>query len=304
MKIAVYLSAVPSRTKNEAKKDLLTRFAQGAMAAGDSVQIVNDVNHIADAEVAVIQGWIGMKQAPHLEQRRRVIKAQRQRNGHVLVIDSNLFGFFDPNDRDRYLRYSLNGIFPTTGYYFAKNIDPARWEEIKRSYGFEERPWRTDGQYILICLQRDGGWSMDGTPPMDWLNQIIPQIRSHTARPLVIRAHPGSPQTIPLVRRHYPGVEISTYDDIRRDFDRAWATVTYNSSPGVASVIWGVPAFITDPVPHRSQAFGYASTDLTQLENPWVMDRTMLYHNLSQCHFATAGLVTGEAWQFMRDRLP
>ena len=304
MKVAVYLSAVPSRTKNEAKKDLLTRFAQGAMAAGDSVQIVNDVNTIVESDVAVIQGWIGMKQAPHLEQRRRVIKNQRQGNGHVLVIDSNLFGFFDSNDRDRYLRYSLNGIFPTTGYYFGKNVDPARWEEIKRSYRFAERDWRTQGQYILVCLQRDGGWSMDGMAPMDWLNHVIPQIRSSSSRPIVIRPHPGSLNTIPLVRKHFPNIEISTYDDIRKDFDRAWATVTYNSSPGVASVIWGVPAFITDPVPHRSQAFGYAATDLAQLENPWIMDRMSLYHNLAQCHFANASLVSGEAWKYMRSRLP
>ena len=303
MKIAVYLSAVPGKAKNEFKRSLLTRFALGAKAAGDEVWLVDNVDTVIAADIAVLQGWIGMKNAPHLEQRRRVIKQQRTTGRHTLVIDSNLFGFLAPHDRDRFLRYSLDGIFPTTGYYFDRDIDTSRWQEITHSYGWVERDWQTTGQSVLICLQRDGGWSMDGLKVVDWLGQIIPQIQ-RSGRPIIIRPHPGSLKTVPEVRRLWPQIEISELPDIRQDLDRAWSCVTYNSSPGVASLMWGVPAFVTDPVPQRSQIWPFACDDLSLIQDPPRPDRRALFERLAQCHFATDNLETGAAWQFMRARLP
>lgn len=304
MKIAVYLSAVPAKTKNQFKKDLLINFAHGAKSAGDEVWIIENNETIIDVDIAVLQGWIGMKSAPHLELRRRVIDKQRTQQKHTLVIDSNLFGFFDPSDKDKYLRYSLDGIFPTTGYYFDKDIDPSRWEEIKRSYRFQERPWTASGSNVLVCLQRDGGWSMDGFGVIPWLEKTIPSIRAHTNRPIVIRPHPGSLKTVPEVRKRWPDIVVSQLNDIRQDLDQAWCTVTYNSSPGVASLLWGVPTFVTDPVSLRSQAHGYANVDLSQIDNPARPDRKDFYLRLAQCHFATAQLNSGDAWRFMRARLP
>lgn len=304
MKLAVYLSAVPAKTKNQSKRHLLSAFATGVQAVGDEVQLVDNINLIAEADIAVIQGWIGMKQAPHLQQRRRVIETQSRHGRRTLVIDSNLFGFLQPDDRDRYLRYSLDGVFPTTGYYFGRDIDPARWQEIKQAYQFQERPWRSSGDRVLVCLQRDGGWSMDGLLIMDWLADIISRIRAVTSRAIVIRPHPGSLRVIEPIRQRWPELEISTLPFITQDLDRAWCTITYNSSPGVASLLWGVPAFVTDPDAHRSQAMPVAATDLSLIERPCRGDRTELYHRLAQCHFATGDLISGRAWRFMRERLP
>lgn len=304
MKIAVYLSAVPAKAKNQFKRSLLAKFALGAKAAGDEVWLVDNVDAVVAADIAVLQGWIGMKNAPHLEQRRRVIKEQRITGRHTLVIDSNLFGFLDPADRDRYLRYSLDGIFPTTGYYFHKDIDRKRWQEIKTSYGWSERHWQHNGRNILICLQREGGWSMDGFSVVSWLDQIVPRIQTMSSRPLVIRPHPGSLKVVPEIRRRWPQIEISVNSDIRQDFDRAWCTVTYNSSPAVASLLWGVPVFVTDPDARRSQAWPCVNTDLVKIDAPDLPDRSALYDRLAQCHFATDNLQTGAAWQFMRARLP
>lgn len=304
MKLAVYLSAVPTKTKNEFKRDLLKKFASGAKTAGDDVYLVEDVNMIYPSDVAVLQGWIGMKTAPHLEQRKRVIDEQRKRNAHTLTIDSNLFGFLDPINRDRYLRYSLDGIFPTTGHYFDQAVDPTRWQEIKRSYAWQEREWKTNGSNILVCLQRDGGWSMDGFSVIEWLAQVLPQIQQSSTRPVLIRPHPGSLRVVPEIRRRWPALQVSESNDIRNDLDSAWCTITYNSSPAIASLLWGVPTFVTDPCPQRSQAYGYAHTDLRLIDNPLMPDRTPLYNKIAQCHFATANLETGDAWRFMRVRLP
>jgi hypothetical protein len=303
MKIAVYLAAVPKKTKNQFKRDLLTNFAYGAKKSGDEVWLIDDYQ-LVDADIAVLQGWIGMKEGPHLTLRANVIKQQRKSKKHTVVIDSNLFGFLEPDDFNRYLRYSLDGIFPTTGDYFARDIDPARWIGIKQNYNFVEQDWKRTGQHILLCLQRDGGWSMDGLGVCAWLNTTIPEIRKYTDRPIIIRGHPGSTKIMPEVAKSWPNVIISQTPDIRTDFNRAWATITYNSSPGVASLLWGIPTWVTDPVPERSQAWPEASNDLSTIENPILKDRTEFYYKLAQCHFNQQELVSGAAWQFMRQRLP
>lgn len=303
MKIAVYLSAVPQRTKQEAKRQYLTDFAHGAKAAGDDVWLV-DQHTVVDADVAVLQGWVGMKQAPHLKLRSAVIKSQRRAGRHVLVMDSNLYGFLNTQDRDRYLRYSLNGIFPTTGYYFTRDVDPQRWESIKRNYNFHERPWRQDGRYVLVCLQRNGGWSMDGHGVIDWLQETIPQIRAATPRPILLRAHPSNQAIIGELKMRWPDIEVSAESDIRSDFDKAWAVVTYNSSPGVAGLLWGVPTWVTDPTPERSQAFPTAFTDLSRIDNHILPEREEFYHRIAQSHFNWDEVKSGEAWTFMRARLP
>jgi hypothetical protein len=303
MKIAVYTAAVPRREKNQFKRDLLMNFAQGARSAGDEVIVIDDLG-VVDCDIAVLQGWIGMKTAPHLELRRSVIKHQRRTGGHTLVIDSNLLGFLAPQDFNRYLRYSLDGIFPTTGYYFDQDPDAGRWSTISKDYDFTERAWRDTGQYVLVCLQRHGGWSMDGFSVLDWLATTLPQIKQYTRRPIMVRGHPGSTKTLPLVRARFPGLAISDLPDIRQDLDRAWCTVTYNSSPGVASVLWGVPTFVTDPEPQRSQAWPWACSDLARLDAPYRPDRQDFYTQLAQCHFRTDKLTDGSAWCFMRARLP
>jgi len=302
MNVAVYLSGVPTKTKHNEKRNMLERFAHGVGLTGDTVQRVNGFQ-IAKCDIAVIQGWIGMKIGAHLKLRESVINNQRLRGKHTLVIDRNLFGFLDSRNRDRYLCYSLDGIFPNTGYYFDTRIDESRWDSIKKNYKFTERPWK-QGDNVLITLQRNHGWSMgEDLSVQEWLNRIIPIIRQNTDRLIVIRPHPGDAKTPRVLQVKTNNWKFSTEQDIRSDLNNAWCTVTYNSSPGVASLLWGVPSFVTDPLPDRSQAYPWASTDLSQVATPYMPDRQLFYNTISQSHFNNDEINSGYAWRFMRDRI-
>lgn len=303
MLVAVYLSGIPVKSKNLQKRQALMDFASGVRAAGDRVIMVEDTN-VVDCEIAVIQGWTNSTTSPHLRVRHHAIERQRSQGRHIVVIDSNLLGFLAPEDFNRYLRYSLDGIFPTTGYYFDREIDPGRWAAIKQRYQFQEQEWRSNGSHILICLQRNGGWSMGSTPVLDWLSATIDRIRQHTDRPIRIRAHPGDRGIIPRIEIRKPNCIISDEEDIRHDLNGAWASVTYNSSPGVASLLWGVPVWVTDPEPRKSQAWPVANTDLSSIESPVYHDRRVVYHRLGQCHFDSQECQSGLAWRFMRERMP
>jgi len=300
MRVVSYLSGVPPSTKNFNKREILTRFANGVNAIGDQ-GIVHHGFNVVPADVAVIQGWTHEqgKTAPHLTLRQQVIDQQRNSNKQVLVVDSNLFNYKQKNHPANYLRYSFDGVFPTTGNYFDSIVDPNRWRQLQRDLDICPLDWRIQGDHILVCTQRLGGWSMKGLEPITWLNQVVAQIRKYSNRPIRVRAHPGDKQA-----RHYltvdPRWQLSTLPRLADDLCGAWAVVTYNSSPGVAGAIEGIPVFVTDPNPKNSQAFPVANTDLSQIENPKTFERQAWLERLAMSHWSFDELSNGSAWQHMR----
>ena len=296
MKIAIYLAAIP-QNKNAIKLAVLRRFGEGARRCGDTVEIVENIN-IVNSDVAVIQGFVHQDiSRPHLLLRRNILDS----NPNTVVIDSNLFQFSNPDLQNYYLRYSLNGIFPTTGFYFDNKLDPKRWQSISQRLGINLVPYRSNGSHILVCLQRVDGWSMCGTDVQRWLDKTIKRIRSCSNRPIVIRKHPGDRKQNNLTfSKDYT---ISTSPSILDDFKNCWATVTYNSSPGVASLINGIPVFVTDPVPQQSQTWPICNTDLSQIENPLMLNRQEWIDRLCQSHWNDDEVASGEAWKFLRERL-
>ena len=296
MKIAIYLAAVP-QNKNAIKLAVLRRFGEGARRCGDTVEIVENVK-IVNSDVAVMQGFVHQDiSRPHLLLRRNILDS----NPNTVVIDSNLFQFSNSELQNYYLRYSLNGIFPTTGFYFDNKLDPARWQSISQRLGINLVPYRSNGSHILVCLQRVDGWSMCGVDVQRWLDKTVKRIRSYSNRPIVVRKHPGDRRQNSLTfSKDYT---ISASPSILDDFKNCWATVTYNSSPGVASLINGIPVFVTDPIPQQSQTWPICNTDLSQIENPLMPDRQEWIDSVCQSHWNDDEVASGEAWRFLRDRL-
>jgi len=296
MKLAIYLSAIP-KNKNDVKLAVLQRFGAGVRAAGDEVEFVT-TNSLVPAELAVMQGFVHNDiSSPHLQLRKRIL----DNNKNTVVIDSNLFQFANPSLSNYYLRYSLNGIFPTTGFYFDNNIDTTRWETISKKLNISLQDYRTNGKYILICLQRVDGWSMCGNNIQIWLDKTVKIIKSCTTKTIVVRKHPGDKNQDKIIMPQ--GVRVSKNQSLADDLASAWATVTFNSSPGVASLIQGVPVFVTDPIPERSQVWPVCNTDLTTINAPVLHDRENWIHKLCQSHWNDDEIVSGEAWKFMKSRI-
>ena len=297
-----YYSGIPPSNNNPEKPLILDNFLLGVNSSGDT-GIAQRAMQAIPCDVALIQGFVHDhgKQLPHLQLRKNAIDLQKQNGKRSLIVDSNLFLYADPKNTKTYLRYSYDGVFPTTGFYFDKNIDPSRWEKISQNLGISLKPWRTDGNHILICLQRNGGWSMRGLGVVDWLNQIILEIRKYSSkRPIVVRAHPGDKKIKSILRINHKNVRLSVNEKLVDDLKGAWATIVYNSSPSVASTIEGIPTFLTDPLPHHSQSFNVANLSLENLENPKMPSRQEWIERLSMCHWNFDELKSGEAWQFFR----
>lgn len=297
-----YYSGIPAKNNNPEKPLILDNFLSGVTASGD-IGIAHRGSNIVPCDVALIQGFVHEegKTAPHLLLRKSAIDFQKKNNKRSLIVDSNLFLYADPGNSKRYLRYSFDGVFPTTGFYFDKDVDPVRWEKLKQNLNITLKPWRTEGNHILICTQRNGGWSMKGLDVMKWLDQTILQIRQHSRkRTIIVRAHPGDKKARQYLRINHKNVFVSNKPNLTDDLRDAWATVVYNSSPSVASAIEGVPIFVTDPNPEYSQSLPVANTDLKNIENPNCPDRQQWIEKLAMCHWNFDELKSGEAWQFFK----
>lgn len=301
MRVAVYHKSVPN-AKSQEKIDLLRFYAEGVRNSGDIAVDVNDYNlHTADA--AVIQGWVSNDTArPHLALRNNVIKQQP----YTIGVDSNLFLYADTANSQHYLRYSFNGIFPNTGIYCDDQVDSQRWQQISRDLNIQLKPYRTTGTHILLCLQRNGGWSMGSHDVQDWAVNVISRIRQYSDRPIVVRAHPGDKAAREYLDIANPkckikfvnNVSLSTNKHLVDDLRNCWAAVNNNSSPVVGAAIEGIPIFVTDPA--RSQCAEIANIDLSKIEQPELLERQAWVERLSMFHWNFDELKSGACWQHMR----
>lgn len=168
-------------------------------------------------------------------------------------------------------KVGLNGINRDGDYLSTGNNN-----DRARLLGLELKPWRYDGEYILIAGQHDKSLQWKNMPPMsEWVIDTIQLIRSQTSRPIIFRPHPRCPlpaieHEFKDVKRQQPKQVKDTYDDFDMSFDNIWATVSWSSNPGIHSVINGVPAF-TGP---SSLAFDVSEQNLRNIENPLYCDRT------------------------------
>src|SRR6056300_735601 len=305
MKVVSYHSGIPTKNNSPEKPLILSNFVQGVASNGEE-----GINHykptVLDCDVAVIQGYVheDSKQTPHLLFRKRVIDHQRVCQKRTLIVDSNLFLYANgkSNKLGNYLRYSFDGVFRGTGFYFDKDVDPNRWQSIKNTIGIDLIPYKARGNNILLCLQRNGGWSIKKTNVINFAHNAIKSIKNYTSKKIIVRGHPGDRKTLMRLKElKYPNVEISQNQDIRQDLKDAWATVVYNSSPGVASLIQGVPVFQMDPQLNYSMYGEVANTNLENIEDPILFDRQEWIERISMCHWSFDELKDGTAWRFMRN---
>lgn len=301
-----YLSSLPIKINSQEKIDALTFFAEGVARCGDQGSTTRSYTY-EDCDVGAIIGNAfdsnpAKVKLNHYQVRKMVIDTQQRLNRYWLSIDSNVFIYLNRANPHKYLRYSFNGVFPHTGIYCNDQPTDQNWNNIRRDYGIDLRPWRTQGSHILITLQRPLGWSMRGFDLAQWLERTFSEIRKHSDRPIVIRWHPGDWKNFPKYQdmlSQYQARVSPQEKHILEDLVDCWALVCHNSTPSAVATIEGVPAFITDD-PAYCQAGPMVNTDFSQLENPVMPNREQWIKQLAQCHWSFEDLRSGRCWNHMR----
>ena len=304
MKVVSYYNVVPIVNKSQEKFDILTKFIKGVNAVGDE-GILHKGFDLQKCDVGVIQGWqhdLGKKMS-HLKLRKSVI--DNTSNTHVCTADANLFLYANKtNEPHHYLRYSFDGVFPNTGNYFDDTPDPKRWQQISKDTGIQLESTKRNGANILICAQRNQGWSMGKVSLDKWLLDTCYAIRRFSDRPIIVRLHPKDNATnrrapqIQQMLRQIKGVVLSRNKTIDDDLKNCWAVVNHNSSSIVGPIIKGYASFITDA--RQSQCASVAHNGFKDIENPSEFDRQAWIERISMFHWKFTELEDGQAWRHMR----
>jgi len=161
----------------------------------------------------------------------------------------------------------------------------------------EVKPWRTDGEYILIAGQHDKSLQWQTMPRMsNWFLNTYDEIRKHTDRPIIFRPHPRCKlehieRGLKNVYRQEPRHVTNTYDDFDMGFDNVWATISYSSNPGIHSIINGVPAFVST----HSLAYpaGNDIDFLHTIEQPLMPDRTQWLNDYAHTEYTIEEIAAG-----------
>ena len=166
-----------------------------------------------------------------------------------------------------------------------------------RLHSLELKPWRTNGEYILVCGKHDKSLQWRNMPSMsNWFLNAYDEIRKHTDRPIIFRPHPRCrlehiERGLKHVYRQDPVKIGGTYDDFDMGFNNVHCTISHSSNPGIHSVLNGVPAFVSN----HSLAYdvGNDIDFLHNIEEPLMPDRTQWLNDYAHTEWTVEEIAQG-----------
>jgi hypothetical protein len=296
MKVGIFYNSISNPAKFSNKVMLMDNFKLGVLSQGDEVIEYRD-NRLPDQKLDA-----GFVLGYTLEDnfRKKIINLLRAQKTPQVFVDSNILHY--ARQEHEWHRYSLNSVYPNDGIYFFDKLDQSKWQTYSQWHNTAEKPWRSNGNHILIFCQRPKGWNMFGNDQEQWLNKTISKIRKISQRPIVVRMHPGDgtrfKQIEKIQKTWGKTISISEKENIRDELKNCWCSVGYNSTPNVVSAIEGVPVYLEDP--KHSWAADIAFTDLNQLEAPPMPDRSQWLQKIANIHWSNEEVKTGKLWSAIK----
>lgn len=147
--------------------------------------------------------------------------------------------------------------------------------------------WKNHNKKILLVLPNPKACRYYNLDYDTWVSETTEKIKTYSDLPIEVRVKGA---------RSYRNLEYSIYDA----FDSGvYATVAMNSIAALESVLYGIPAFISVPC----AASPLASTDLSQLKNPYKPDLALIKkqsYNIAYGQFTQDEILNGTAWNILQ----
>jgi hypothetical protein len=226
----------------------------------------NDGHHIEQnsmhADAAVI--WSGLWSG-RMSANQAVWTHYRQQELPVIVVDVGALY------RGETWKIALNTLTADGYYGHLDQLDPDRPRRLGISLAIN----LSRNPRIVIAAQHARSLQVADLPSTEtWIIDQIQQLQQVTDRPIVIRPHPRSRlnfsrmQPLPKnVTIEQPQKLLNTYDSYNLAFD-CYATVNYNSSPGMQSALAG-----TRPIVDSSSLAHPVGIDIKDINLPYIIDR-------------------------------
>ena len=291
----VYISSVANVKKHSRKEQCLESFATGVAAAGGRVHVERDYVY-TPSRLAVMLGWATTNTGGrNIALRKQIIAEQQRRGFKTMCIDASCFKYLDQSGT--YLRYSLGGPFYDRAEYANRNSDPTKWQEIQHNLNIKIKPAQSRDGYILVGMQRDGGFSMKALNPLNWLENKIYEIRKYTNREIVVRPHPGKfdmKEFVPFQHKQNVRVIDPTKSTLLENLQGTHSSVFFNSSASVAAVLEGVPVFVDDA---SAVTWSVAHHTVSQIESSRAFEREQWLWDLASVHWSDEDAQAGHIWK-------
>lgn len=199
--------------------------------------------------------------------------------GRVLVAENGYVGAGGSSPK-----FDVHPAGPAPHHYYALALGghngqgtwhvggPERWAAL----GIELRPWRTEGDHILVCPNRSFGQPGRIMPPT-WADDVAKRLAKQTRRPVRIRRHPGND---------------APKRPLEADLEGAWAVVVWSSNAGLHAMIRGIPTFVEAPfwVCRGARAMG-------PVDEPVMPEREPHLHSMAWAQWTLAEIESGEPFQ-------
>lgn len=149
-----------------------------------------------------------------------------------------------------------------------------RWSRL----GIDLKPWREDGEHILVLPQRAFG-ARGVAMPEGWGDDVAARLRAVTDRPVIVRPHPGNVQPKP-----------------EPDWKNCWAAVTWASGAGIKAIVAGIPVFHELP---RWIGAPAARHGIEGIEAPFLGDRLPMLRRLAWAQWTVDEIADGEPFEWL-----
>jgi len=204
-------------------------------------------------------------------------------------------------------RVGVNGFLWDDANWGFEHINHDRSKKVFERNGYDPNvPWKQDGEYILLCMQKVGDASLRGADVFQWTEDTVNNIRNHTDRKIIIRPHPLyrksslhntlKEKVLTVADVHWQEADVtkSNFVPIVEQLKNAWCTVTYSSGTGIDAVINGIPNVACDT---GSMVYEVSSKEISEVESPFTGDKTEWANKISHCQWSIDEFESGECWE-------
>lgn len=164
------------------------------------------------------------------------------------------------------------------GGHNGQGIWPHEGAERFEQLGVPLKPWRTTGEYVLVCANRSFG--IPGRMmPIEWPQRVVERLRGETNLPVRLRSHPGNGKpTRPL----------------EEDLAGARAVVVWSSSAGAHALAAGIPVVCEAPYWILK---GAACATLAQALRGELPERRTHFWRMAWAQWTLAEIASGEPFR-------
>ena len=212
-------------------------------------------------------------------------------DGHPCALYADL-GYWKRRLHSRYDGYHkliLNARHPID-YFQNRKHDLTRLRDL----GLNIKPWRRNGNHIIVAGMSDKAARFEGLVPGQWERDIIAKLKKITDIPITYRAKPSCMRT-----RAIPGTTFNRELDLDKQLASAHAVVCRQSNVAVDAIVAGVPVYCEYGV-GKALSMG----DIKEINDPFIPtdeQRLDFLADVSWTQFSTHEIATGLPFQHLKD---